>query len=561
MFDANRPTNGLPCIHPECGSSDAAGYVSPAENDVMYCFSCNKSWKGEGESKGEPIKAPSECAFAEPTSSDFIMGDVKALTGRKIKESTCAFFNYQCGNNNYGKPIQIANYYSPKDSSLVGQQYRTKEKDFVLVNGASLSFFWGQHKFPKGRRVVITEGQIDTMSVWQTLNGTWPVVSLPHGVGSVGKAFKAQQEWLSQWDEIVLCFDMDEAGQKAVEEAVKYCPPGKVHVVGGLACKDASEMLQNGLEGQLREALWKPRKWQPVAIVNSKDVTSAFLTEQTMGELWPWKGLNDLTFGRHAGCVYAVASAPGAGKTDLLTEVITADVSAGKRVGAIFLEEAPEEVKELVVSKVASTLLYYPDCNITMAEKASWETKWDNLPGELFMLDMTKSDGTWESIEPLIQHLIVAEGCTTIILDSMTVAWDNHSDTSEEYRQRTYKAFTRLIKSHRGLGVHGIAASHLNKPPNTQAQHTAGAQIKQSHFYGSQAIPKLSTFCLGLERNQESEDPMESNLAKVRVVKARKFGRSGGKVCLLRYNSETGRLNQAEESPFDEQPSASKGEY
>ena len=42
---------------------------------------------------------------------------------------------------------------------------------------------WGQHlwKSAKGKRLVITEGEIDCMTVGQLLETKWPVVSLPNG--------------------------------------------------------------------------------------------------------------------------------------------------------------------------------------------------------------------------------------------------------------------------------------------------------------------------------------------------------------------------------------------
>ena len=83
---------------------------------------------------------------------------------------------------------------------------------------------FGQHLFEHGgKRLVITEGEIDAMTVFQVNNG-WPVVSLPNGVQSAERSVKDNLEFISSYKEVILMFDMDDAGQKAAKKVARSCP-------------------------------------------------------------------------------------------------------------------------------------------------------------------------------------------------------------------------------------------------------------------------------------------------------------------------------------------------
>lgn len=65
-----------------------------------------------------------------------------------------------------------------------------------------------------------------------------------------------------------------------------------------------------------------------------------------------------------------------------------------------------------------------------------------------------------------------------------------------------------------------------------------------SQLRGSHAIAQLSDFVIGLERNQQGDNP---NLVVVRILKNRFSGDTG--ICQhLVYNKETGRMLEATEA-------------
>ena len=91
--------------------------------------------------------------------------------------------------------------------------------------------FYGQWLWPnKGKMVVVTEGEIDAMTVSMLQDDKWPTVSPPNGVQSAPKVFKEQLDWLCGFDTVVIMFDMDEPGQKAAKECAELLPPGKAKI-------------------------------------------------------------------------------------------------------------------------------------------------------------------------------------------------------------------------------------------------------------------------------------------------------------------------------------------
>ena len=102
---------------------------------------------------------------------------------------------------------------------------RARERE-IRERACELRLF-GQHLWKNaGKRIVIVEGEIDALSVFEAMPN-WPVVSLPNGAQSAKKAIKNSLEFLESYERVVLLFDMDEPGQKAVEEVAEMFSPGK----------------------------------------------------------------------------------------------------------------------------------------------------------------------------------------------------------------------------------------------------------------------------------------------------------------------------------------------
>jgi twinkle protein len=98
------------------------------------------------------------------------------------------------------------------------------------------------------------------------------------------------------------------------------------------------------------------------------------------------------------------------------------------------------------------------------------------------------------------------------------------------------------------LGVGLFLVSHLKR---TQGKaHEDGGQISLSELRGSQAIAQLSDMVIGLERDQQDDNPERRNTTTVRVLKNRYSGLTGA-CCYLKYDNFTGRMSETSKPKED----------
>jgi twinkle protein len=163
-----------PC--PKCGSKDNLARYSDGS---AYCFGC-KAVEKAGSEPGTPVTR-------EKARADLLDGEIVALSKRGISAETCRFWNYRIGHLG-PDGVQIASYI--RDGKVIAQKVRTKDKKFkVLGEGKSLPLY-GQWLWKGGgKRLIVTEGEIDALTVSQLQNNKWPVVSVPNGAQGAAKTF------------------------------------------------------------------------------------------------------------------------------------------------------------------------------------------------------------------------------------------------------------------------------------------------------------------------------------------------------------------------------------
>ena len=134
------------------------------------------------------------------------------LTQRLLNKDTCEKYKYFVGEYK-GKPCQVACYYD-STGSICGQKVRFPDKSFIIL-GKVTGCLYGSQLWSKGKKIIITEGEIDCLTVSQLQGNQWPTVSIPNGAQAAKKAIEANLEYLSNFEEVILMFDMDDAGRKA----------------------------------------------------------------------------------------------------------------------------------------------------------------------------------------------------------------------------------------------------------------------------------------------------------------------------------------------------------
>lgn len=465
---------------------------------------------------------------------------VQALTRRGIFLETCEKFGYGIATDKNGKKVQVAPY---RDDSgrVVAQKVRRPNKEFTFLGNPKEAGLFGKHLFRNkgGKRLVITEGEIDAMAAWQLLGSSWPVVSLQNGASAAGKSVRKDLEFVESFSEVILCFDMDEPGRKAAEEVAQIITPGKCRIMQ-LPLKDAGEMLEENQSKEFVQCFWEASTYQPDGIVNGTDIWEQVSTKPEEGDPFPWQGLTEKTLGMFDSMIYTWTSGTGMGKSEIVSEVAYAELMAGKTVGYVALEESIGRTGKRMMAKHLKVPIHLPGHEVEH-EKLVEAFKATTGNGRFFLYDHWGSQES-DHLLAKLRYLIVGCGCNVLVLDHLSIIVSGLDDGDERKTIDVLMTKLRSLVEETGVRMHLV--SHLRRPKGDKG-HEGGEQISLAQLRGSHSIVQLSDFVLGLERDQQSET--NSNLTLIRILKNRYTGETGP-AAAIEYIRETG---MCEERPLD----------
>jgi twinkle protein len=475
-----------------------------------------------------------EFGFTTTEDSDaplFTPGQIKALTKRGINEDTARKFDYRVAKH-AGKTCQVANYY--KDQRLVAQKLRYPDKTFAWIGNAS--GLYGQWLWrDSGKMVVVTEGELDCLSVSMLQGNKWPTVSVKNGAQGAKRDIQKALEWLESYETVVFMFDMDEPGQAAARACASVLTPGKAKIAQ-LPLKDANEMLLANRGKEVISAIWEAKTFRPDGIVSGADIWADVATNEVVYSVdYPFNGLTEKTHGLRKSELTTITAGSGIGKSALVREIGYDLVKKGERVGFIMLEET---VKRTALGLMGLHLDKPIHLGLEPVEPDDLKEAFSEVigNGRVFFYDAFGSTAI-ENLLSRIKFLAKGAECDWVILDHLSIVVSGLGDGDE--RRLIDNAMTALRTLVQETGVGLILVSHLKRPEGSRG-HEEGAQTSLSQLRGSHAIAQLSDMVLGLERNQQGE---EANVTTVRVLKNR-FSGETGIACHVKYNPDTGRLNE-----------------
>jgi twinkle protein len=522
-----------PC--PKCGGRDSlARYRSGSAS--CFAIGC-KHWE---PSSNKPL-TPSPTGKKTVMTKDLILdGVAEAIPTRGLSEETCSKWGYKIGKDKHGTWVHIASYV--KDGQIVAQKIRYKDKTFKVLGDAKSMGLYGMHLWRDGgKRVVITEGEIDALSVSQVQNNKWAVVSIPNGCQAAKKSLSANLEWLEQFEEVVLMFDNDEPGNLAVEECVSLFTPGKCKVAR-LPLKDANAMLLADRGAELISAIWDAKVYRPEAVLSVADAYEEAIKVPTMGIPWCWDSLTKLTYGIQRKTSYYLGAGVGIGKTNWAKELQSWLVNTHNlKVGVFMLEEPVGKTLKGIAGKFVGKAFHRPDLSFTPDElKAAI----DSLDDKVFLYNHPHSGTDWDSIKSAIRYMVVSLGVKDIFLDNLTVMVAHLPATeANDEVNRIAQEISKLLQE---LDFTLYGFSHLNKPDKGEP-HEMGGKVLESQFTGSRGLMRFGNYMFGLERSKDPELPKEErNLAHMVLLKDREYGNVGR--FPIFYNDETDQF--LEPNPF-----------
>lgn len=450
---------------------------------------------------------------------------------RGIREDTGLKYSYGIGTY-MGQRVHVANYYD-EQGQLCGQKLRFQNKDFKVLGTVTGILFGSNVCRNEGKRICITEGEIDALSMSQAQGNKWPVVSIPSGAQGAKKAIAANLNWLEQFEKVVLMFDNDEPGKKAAAECAELFSPNKA-CIATLPMKDANEMLMAGKQAELIDAMWNAKAFRPDGIVSGSAVWDLIIRDDDVeAKDYPWQLLNLKTHGLRTRELVTVTAGSGIGKSLVCREIAYHLIQMGERVGYIALEESVKRTALGLLSIALNKPLHIKGFDVSEIKEP-----FDQLIGEdkAFFYDHFGSLDS-DNLLNRIRFLHKSCGCKWVVLDHLSIVVSG-MDEGDERRliDRTMTNLRSLVEE-TGMGM--ILVSHLKRPEGKG--HENGAQTSLAQLRGSAAIAQLSDMVIGLERDQQDDE--SKNITTIRILKNR-FSGETGTAGSLRYEPETGRLRE-----------------
>jgi len=524
----------VPCE--ACGSRDNAGIYTDGHT---YCFGCAEHVQGDADS-GSVVASQTKALLP------LIQGEYKPLRARGLTEETCRKFGYQVGLNNQGKTVQIATY---RDSAgrPVAQKLRTKDKQFSVVGDGKAMTLFGSHLWSKGKKIVVCEGEIDAMTVSQIQGHKWATVSIPSGSQSAKKSLMKALDYLSNFDEIVLMFDADEAGQSAALDCAEALPIGKVKIATmPEGFKDPNECMLGGKSAEIINAIHQANDFRPDGIVSASDLRDIVGQADAKAEIeYPYTKLNEVLMGIRTSSLITIAAGSGVGKSTLVREFAYAIHMSGKAgpVGMMMLEETTKRsLQGLVGLHMNKNITVDPDC----AAREEIEASFDDLVSERQLYFFDHFGGSdLQVISNRIRYMNKGLGCKVIFLDHISILISAATGGVTDERRLVDQVMNDLRVLVQELDIALFVVSHLRRP-QSEAGHEGGAKVQLSQLRGSHAIAQLADACIGLE--VDADDPT-SGLRNLVVLKNRHTGQTGN-AGTLRYDKDTGRLSEVD-AEFD----------
>jgi len=523
--------------HEQCPSCGSKNNLARYADGHAFCFGCMY------RERGTDAFVPSE-SYVPATENSFklIEGEAVPLTQRGITQATCELYGYTKGRLG-GEACQLAPI-RDNTNRVVAQKVRLKDKQFKIIGKIPADALFGKHLVKGDKRVVITEGEIDAMSVTQAFGGKYPAVSIPNGCQSARKNLVENLVWLQSFQEVIIFFDNDEPGQAAARSCAEALIGVNVKLARLENFKDANDALRANNAGAITEAVYRAEEYKPDGIVAFKDILTEISKPVVRGLDWFLPTLSRVTYGRREGDLIMLGAGTGVGKTDWLTQSIVFDVMTIKqKVATFFLEQTIGETGKRVCGKHAGRLFHIPDGNWTTDEL----TKAATDIAETNRLSMYDSWGVndWDSIKPKIVYL-AEQGTKIFYIDHLTALATGQNEDERTILERVTADMSSLAKR---LSIIMIVVSHLATPEGKS--HEEGGRVSIRHFKGSRAIGFWAYFMFALERNQQADDPRERQITTFRVLKDRYTGQATGTTIPLLYDAATGLISEAEEDDYN----------
>lgn len=521
-----------------------------------YCFSCRTYVK---HPYGEPKKVEDlpEGTVKSQAEIDAEIAEISTfpsvtLGEKKLHEDQMKYFGVKVAlSEQDGKTPTMICYPYRKDGVLKGYKFKTLEEKRIWSVGdlKGCDFFgWDEALRMGARKIIITEGEDDCMSLTRVINrfsregysDYTAVVSLPSGVHSAASFIASKMKDLkSNFSEVIISFDMDEPGQQAVKDVLLSCPGVKV-----MDCpsKDANQSVIDGKQKALYNATFKAYIPKTSRLVFGRDVRELAKQPPKWGELsWPWEHINNATRGIRLGETIYIGAGVKMGKSEILNAMGAHFIQHnGVKVFMAKPEESNTHTHKLMCGKLAGRIFHDPKVEF---DEEAYDKAADLIDDNLMMVDLYQHIG-WDSLK---EDIVAAcnHGAKAVFIDpitNLTAGIGSGEANTELERVATEIAamakdmeFAAFLFCHLRAHEGNIGKERRDKYYRDNrfiglgnCPHELGGDVQSMQFAGSRAMMRSCHCMIGIEGNKDPElANAVSNIRNLKILEERTFGAKG----------------------------------
>lgn len=444
-----------------------------------------------------------------------------------------------------------------RGGKLVGYKVKLLPKDgqskkmWSIGDLKGCDFFgWDKALGSGSKKLIITEGEDDAIALSRIIERyTKPeykdsmpgVVSLPHGAGNAGRDINRFKDQLTKhFKEIVLCFDTDEPGRKAVDDVLLILPDA---TSATMPSKDANQALIDGhTKAAFNAVTFNAEKPKNTRLVFGETLHQAAREQAQYGQLtWPWKSLNDKTRGIRYGETIYIGAGVKMGKSDLLNALAAHFIKEHKvKVFMAKPEEANKKTYKLLAGKIVGRNFNDPDKEFDYEQ---YDQAGKVLDGKLAMVNLYQHLG-WNSLRSDILSAI-HWGAKAIFIDPITNLTNGEEAGDANTKLQAIAQDLAAIALDNDVVI--FLFCHLKAPSDNISKerrskyyhdgktiglgncpHELGGDVSSAQFAGSRAMMRSCNLMLGLEGNKDAELEDETrNIRHLVLLEDREFGETG----------------------------------
>lgn len=592
-----------------CGSQDnLVVYVKHNEQGEEYldasCFtpSCENKYMTEAMLKEQGVL---EEGFVVPkvkpvTRTAITKAEYKALIARSnhdttmkdgslyrsIKPETAHFYGHLFERDSSGEIIRT--YYPETKStfkgelnSLRGYKSRDLPKAFgrhnIGIVGTSNDLS-GAHKFTSGGKwLLIVGGEEDKLAAAQMLRDYQiqrkqedydriAVVGIHCGEGSLSKVCANSYDFIDSFEEVILCMDNDEAGRKAVQEAIKVLPENKVKVMV-TSLKDCSEMLQTGKQKQFISDFYSAKPLISTGIMTSVDAAQGVREHLLAEKITLPPQMHELQTAmrggiKSSGAIVNIIGLTSIGKSFFSDTLLHHWIYHSPLVPTVLTIErtASELILDLYSYHIEQNLTWFEDGRDALAylDREDVKTMCEDMLvdeyGQPRFHIIDSRTGDIKELEKQLEKAMKSLGSRLFVLDVLTdVIRSLPLDKQEEHMlwQKQMKKEGAIFVNVLHTTKNAASPEMGSKKQDDVKDDTKFKRVSEYDILGSGTIPQSADINIVLNRNKMASDPIIKNTTYVDMPKCR-GGLTGSDVCKLyydpltrkQYNLETFLLNQ-----------------